>query len=80
MKITLLILALCAICATAIPLPRKQTSKLKFFGVNESGAEFGAQSIPGTLGKDYTWPVPASIDVSMFTCSNSKSNQADRLL
>jgi endoglucanase len=36
-------------------------TKFKYFGVNESGAEFGS-AIPGTLGKDYTWPSPSSID------------------
>ncbi|KIK63017.1 glycoside hydrolase family 5 protein [Collybiopsis luxurians FD-317 M1] len=36
-------------------------TKFKFFGVNESGAEFGNTVIPGTLGKDYTWPDPNSI-------------------
>jgi len=37
-------------------------SKFKFFGVNESGAEFGNTAWPGQLGKDYTWPEPSSID------------------
>ncbi|KAI0747325.1 endoglucanase [Irpex lacteus] len=37
-------------------------NKFKFFGVNESGAEFGNNVIPGTLGTDYTWPSPSSID------------------
>ncbi|KAH8112648.1 glycoside hydrolase [Phellopilus nigrolimitatus] len=37
-------------------------TKFKFFGVNESGAEFGNTVIPGTLGTDYTWPSPSSID------------------
>ncbi|KAF7374834.1 Glycoside hydrolase family 5 protein [Mycena sanguinolenta] len=37
-------------------------TKFKFFGVNESGAEFGNTVIPGTLGKDYTFPAPSSID------------------
>lgn len=38
-------------------------TKFKFFGVNESGGEFGNNVIPGQLGKDYTWPSPTSIDV-----------------
>ncbi|KAG8991282.1 hypothetical protein FRB94_002057 [Tulasnella sp. JGI-2019a] len=38
------------------------TQKFKFFGVNESGAEFGNTAWPGTLGKDYIWPAPSSID------------------
>ncbi|KDR76291.1 hypothetical protein GALMADRAFT_140006 [Galerina marginata CBS 339.88] len=37
-------------------------TKFKFFGVNESGAEFGNTVIPGVLGTDYTWPSPSSID------------------
>jgi len=34
----------------------------EYFGVNESGAEFGNTVIPGELGKDYTWPSQSSID------------------
>jgi len=30
----------------------------QYFGVNESGAEFGQTTIPGVLGTDYTWPAP----------------------
>ncbi|PPQ70301.1 hypothetical protein CVT26_014586 [Gymnopilus dilepis] len=37
-------------------------NKFKFFGVNESGAEFGNTAIPGQLNKDYTFPSPSSID------------------
>ncbi|KAG6899562.1 hypothetical protein C0993_009231 [Termitomyces sp. T159_Od127] len=58
--------------ATAIYAPPASTTnaagcsgaltKFQFFGVNESGAEFGSQNIPGVLGKDYTWPSPSSID------------------
>lgn len=33
------------------------------FGVSESGAEFGESNIPGTLGKDYTWPGTSKIQV-----------------
>lgn len=36
---------------------KKRASKFQFFGVNESGGEFGNTAIPGELGKDYTWPV-----------------------
>ncbi|KZV68271.1 carbohydrate-binding module family 1 protein [Peniophora sp. CONT] len=35
-----------------------------YFGVNESGAEFGS-AIPGTLGTDYTFPSPSSVDYFM---------------
>ncbi|KAI0788208.1 endoglucanase [Fomes fomentarius] len=38
------------------------TTKFKLFGVNQSGAEFGNNVIPGQLGKEYTWPEPSSID------------------
>ncbi|GJJ12964.1 hypothetical protein Clacol_007211 [Clathrus columnatus] len=37
-------------------------TKFQYFGVNESGAEFGSTTWPGELGKDYTWPAPSSID------------------
>ncbi|KAK7678575.1 hypothetical protein QCA50_018447 [Cerrena zonata] len=40
-------------------------TKFQFFGVNESGAEFGNLNIPGVLGTDYTWPSPSSIDFFM---------------
>ncbi|KAG8832311.1 hypothetical protein FRC17_001483 [Serendipita sp. 399] len=37
-------------------------TKFKYFGVNESSAEFGDGKFPGVLGTDYTWPSPSSID------------------
>jgi len=37
-------------------------TKFEYFGVNESGAEFGNGNIPGVLGTDYTWPVDSSFD------------------
>jgi endoglucanase len=45
-------------------------TKFEYFGVNESGAEFGNTVIPGTLGTDYIWPAPSSIDVSTYTLSS----------
>ena len=42
----------------------KRAGKFKFVGVNQSGAEFGKDTLPGQLGKHYTWPVKSSIDVS----------------
>ncbi|KAK6538471.1 hypothetical protein TWF694_010054 [Orbilia ellipsospora] len=48
--------------ATTSSTPSPTSKKFKFVGVNESSAEFGQNSIPGTLGKDYTWPSPSSID------------------
>lgn len=43
---------------------QRRKSKFQFTGVNESGAEFGNKNLPGRLGKDYTWPVKPTIDVS----------------
>ncbi|KIM39800.1 glycoside hydrolase family 5 protein [Hebeloma cylindrosporum] len=37
-------------------------TKFKYFGVNQSGAEFGGASWPGVLGTNYIWPSPSSID------------------
>jgi endoglucanase len=37
-------------------------TKFTYFGVNESGAEFGNTAWPGQLGKDYTWPADSSFD------------------
>ncbi|KAJ5485078.1 endo-beta-1-4-glucanase B [Penicillium diatomitis] len=39
----------------------KRANGFTWFGVSESGAEFGPGNIPGTLGKDYTWPVASKI-------------------
>jgi len=41
---------------------KKRVTNFKWFGVNESGAEFGSGNIPGVLGTDYTWPLTSSID------------------
>ncbi|KAJ6135796.1 hypothetical protein N7512_000956 [Penicillium capsulatum] len=41
----------------------KRTSGFTWFGVSESGAEFGESNIPGTLGADYTWPETSKIQV-----------------
>lgn len=43
----------------AAPSPaqiEKRATNFQFFGVNESGAEFGAGIFPGVKGTDYTWP------------------------
>ncbi|KAM7182975.1 Glycoside hydrolase superfamily [Rhypophila sp. PSN 637] len=53
---------------TTTPTPTtkgKRASKFQFVGVYQSGAEFGNKNLPGTLGKDYTWPVHSSIDTLM---------------
>lgn len=42
-----------ALAALAMAKPiMKRASKIEFFGVNESGPEFGSQNIPGVLGTD----------------------------
>ncbi|KAH6845791.1 glycoside hydrolase family 5 protein [Chaetomium sp. MPI-CAGE-AT-0009] len=51
--------------ASKAPTPatkEKRAGKFKFVGVNQSGAEFGKDTLPGQLGKHYTWPAKASID------------------
>ncbi|KAL0954437.1 hypothetical protein HGRIS_003416 [Hohenbuehelia grisea] len=48
--------------STTAPAACPNRKKFRFFGVNQSGAEFGNQNIPGVLGTDYTWPSPSSID------------------
>lgn len=32
-------------------------------GTNQAGAEFGEDTLPGRLGKEYIWPETGSIDV-----------------
>lgn len=44
--------------------PGKESSGLKYVGVNLSGAEFNSRKKPGTLFKDYTYP--AASDFSYF--------------
>ncbi|KAI9046461.1 hypothetical protein LZ554_009210 [Drepanopeziza brunnea f. sp. 'monogermtubi'] len=38
------------------------SGKFKFFGINESGAEFGQGAYPGTWGKDFIFPSNSAID------------------
>lgn len=37
----------------------------QYFGINEAGAEFGAQVLPGQLHKNYIWPSTTSLDVGI---------------
>lgn len=57
-----------AVAAPALedtPTPTtKRASKFQWVGTNQAGAEFGKDTLPGTLGKHYTWPVHSTIDVS----------------
>lgn len=39
----------------AAPTEEKRQSKLRWFGINESGAEFGEKNFTGVYGKEYTW-------------------------
>lgn len=59
------IFAAAALVSTAFAAPSyKETRanrKLKFFGVNESGAEFGT-NLPGVYGTDFTWYDSKTID------------------
>ncbi|KAF2737263.1 glycoside hydrolase [Polyplosphaeria fusca] len=52
----LLAVAAVASSALAAPAPEKrQAKKLKWFGINESGAEFGEKNFTGVYGKEYIW-------------------------
>ncbi|KAF4630304.1 hypothetical protein G7Y89_g7831 [Cudoniella acicularis] len=54
--------AVLAVAAPTIEKKSKAAKKFQWFGVNESGAEFGNTALPGRLDKDYTWPPTATID------------------
>lgn len=57
------IFAAAATAALALAAPaEKRGSRLRFFGVNESGAEFGEGNLPGVYNKDYTWYNLSTID------------------
>lgn len=62
--------------AYAAPVAQQQncaarsSGAFEWFGVNESGAEFGTGNIPGTLGTDYTWPNTSAIDIMISNGMN----------
>jgi endoglucanase len=60
MKIYIVLALVGALCTTAAPTHKHH---FRFLGVDESGAEFGGQNLPGTLGTDYIWPSTTSINV-----------------
>ena len=61
--LSLLAAAGTAVLALAAPTKKeKRAGKLQFFGVNESGPEFGDGKFPGVYGVDYTWPTLSTID------------------
>ncbi|KAF2788105.1 glycoside hydrolase family 5 protein [Melanomma pulvis-pyrius CBS 109.77] len=51
-----------AATAFAAPTEKRQSRKLKWFGINESGAEFGETVIPGAYGTQYIWYDLKTID------------------
>lgn len=52
-----LLLGTAALAVAAPSRKQKRVNNFQWFGVNESGAEFGNTQIPGTLGTQYIWPV-----------------------
>ncbi|KAL4885848.1 glycoside hydrolase superfamily [Aspergillus karnatakaensis] len=60
MRLNALSFALAAGSALAAPQLKKRAT-FEFFGVNESGAEFGEDNIPGVWGTDYIFPDPSTI-------------------
>lgn len=68
------ILAIAATFCMASAAATKPTKKFLFTGTNQAGGEFGS-AIPGELGRDYTWPDPKSINVSVLTGFTNKSNK-----
>lgn len=53
-----------AATAFAVPSDKRQNKKLKWFGINESGAEFGEKNFTGVYGKEFIWYDLNTIDVS----------------
>ncbi|KAF2833809.1 endoglucanase precursor [Ophiobolus disseminans] len=51
--------------AFAAPSQEKRQSKLKWFGINESGAEFGEKNFTGVYGKEFIWYDFKAIDQSI---------------
>lgn len=63
MKLSLTLLATAALAIAAPTTSKvKRANKLQFFGVNESGPEFGESVLPGAYGKEYIWPTLSTID------------------
>ena len=63
------LLATVALASTvfAAPSEKRQDRKLKWFGINESGAEFGEKNFTGVYGKEFIWYDLNTIDVSLST-------------
>ena len=75
----LLAAATLACTALGAPAEKRQSRKLKWFGINESGAEFGEGVVPGLYGKHYIWYDLGTIDqfiaqgMNMFRLNFRKS-------
>jgi endoglucanase len=70
---------------TAGPAPTSGSGKFKWFGINQSGAEFGQTILPGTWGKEFIFPAESSVSVSplkglsLFFCAPLIRHQDPRL-
>ena len=62
--LSLLVVGAIGLCQAG-PLS-KRVKSFQWFGVNESGAEFGQNNIPGVLGTDYTFPSNSTLSVRNF--------------
>lgn len=49
--------------STAAPPTSSGTGKFKWFGINESGAEFGQGNYPGVWGTHFIFPANSALDV-----------------
>jgi|TARA_R110002003_G_scaffold1122_4_gene22487 endoglucanase len=59
------VFAAAALVSTAFAAPaeeKRQSQKLKWFGINESGAEFGEKNFTGVYGKEFIWYDFAAMD------------------
>jgi endoglucanase len=80
---TLLAAAALASTVFAAPAEKRQTTtrKMKWFGINESGAEFGEKNFTGVYGKEYIWYDLNTIDkfmdqgMNMFRLNFRKSSR-----
>jgi endoglucanase len=59
------LVAALGVAAAAAP-SKRVNRKLQFFGVNESGAEFGEKNFTGVYGREYIWYDLSTYDVSGF--------------
>lgn len=76
------LIAAAALVSTAFAAPaeeKRQNRKMKWFGINESGAEFGEKNFTGVYGREYIWYDLNTIDqfigqgMNMFRLNFCKS-------